>query len=202
MTIASVSQPVRGNGHPVLQLLFLFGLFLLGFGCFRYLRFTIQWLNYLFAFGVLCLPFATLRSIARLPKIPKVFGFIIISPILLVSLSLIAISVACDIELHPYTKDSCLQDLSQVEQAGYSVHLIQDTCGGAIAGVSWEVEQRKTVLPGLYVFRPIDYLPVGDNGRISSTGADSIEVNIPYDERDALRPAIKRGYMLKRHVYF
>src|SRR5437879_1858154 len=160
-------------------------------------------LNYLFGWGVACLPFFALRPLSQLPRIPKVLGFVLVSPLLLVCLLMIAVSVACDFDLHPYSKDSCTQELERIEQHGYSVHFILDGCGGASQGFILDVEKRMKALPGIYVFRTVDSFDGAYEGTMRSVGENQIHVHIPMGvPGSGWRQEVDRDYRLKRHVYF
>ena len=113
------------------------------------------------------------------------------------------ISVACDFELHPYSKDSCLQDLKEIEQDGYSVHLILDGCGGATQSFMLDIEQRMTLVPGLYAFRSIDFFDGAYDGTMTLVGSNQVHVHIPKGVvGSGWYRKVDRTYRLKRHVYF
>ena len=112
-------------------------------------------------------------------------------------------SFACDFDLHPYSKGSCMQELGAIEQNGYSVHFIRDGCGGAAQNFILDIEQRALVLPGLYLVRPVDAFDGAYEGRMTSAGANSIRVQIPKGvEGSGWNKEIDRTYTLKKHVYF
>ncbi len=196
-----MNQPAtQASSHPIRNLLLLAIAFVLGIGCTRWFRFSAAALNYIFGFCILCLPFLALVPLQRLPRISKVCGFVLISPLLILCILMILMMATCDFDLHPYAKGSCLQELQRVEQIGYSVRLIQDECGGPLTGTAVAVEQRMRLLPGLYVVRNIDYIDRASEGRLTVVGANEIHVHVP--EGYGLPEAIDRTYALKRHVYF
>jgi hypothetical protein len=186
-------QPAALKLRPVRDLLLLCAVFLIGFACLRSLRFNSSLLNYIFA----------LRPIWQLGKLPRIIGLVLASPLLFLSLLLILASATCDFDLHPYTKDSCLQDLERIELSGYSVHLIQSGCGGVLVGSSLTIEQRKPIFPGLYLFRSVDFFDGAYEGQIRSVGVDKIYVHIPMGvQGSGWHQQIDRTYALKKHVYF
>jgi hypothetical protein len=182
----------------VLGLAFVVGIFLL-----RHLRFSNASLNYIFGWALLCIPFIALRPISKLPRIPKVIGLVLVSPLLLLCLFMAMMSVACDFDLHPYSKGSCRQALESVEQDGCSVYLIRDGCGGALASWSLFVEQRRQLFPWIYVFRSVDFFDQAYEGSVTSAGANKIRVQIPKGTNGSgWNQEIDRTYTLKRHLYF
>jgi hypothetical protein len=117
-----LSQRESESKSQAFRHLLLLGVFLaVGFGCSRSFRFTIPLLNYIFGVAVLCIPFLAVRPLWHLPRIPKLLGFILVSPLLLVSLLMIVGLVACD--LNPSNK-GCMRELENIQQNGYSVHLV------------------------------------------------------------------------------
>jgi hypothetical protein len=172
----SASQSVA---HPIRSLLLLASTFALGFGCTQWFRFSSAASSYTFGFCLLCVPFLALGPLLQLPRISKVIGFVVISPLLVLCLLTVLVAATCDFDLHPYSKGSCLQELQRVEQAGYTVRLIKDECGGALTGVAVAVEQRARLLPGLYVVRTVDYVDRAYEGQITAVGSNEIQVHIP-----------------------
>lgn len=193
-------RAAQSGAHPIRNLLLLGIAFVLGLGCTRWFRFSSAALNYAFGFSLLCVPFLALRPLLQLPRISKVFGFVLISPLWILCVLMTLMMATCDFDLHPYSKGSCLQELQQVEQTGYTVRLIQDECGGALTGTAVAIEQRMRLLPGLYVVRNVDYIDRAYEGRITVIGANEIYVQIP--KGYGLPADIDRTYTLKRHVYF
>lgn len=193
----------QSKSHPIRNLLILTLAFVGGLECFQLFRFTLPVLNYAFRWAVLCIPFVSLRPVAQLSRIPKVIGFVLVSPLLLFSLLMILASVSCDFDLRPYSKNSCLQELDRIEKDGYSVHLIRDGCGGAMVSFSLSIEQRRQLLPGLYVFRSIDFFDNAYEGTIVSVGENQIHIHVPKGvEGSGWNREVDRTYMLKPHVYF
>jgi hypothetical protein len=190
----------QSSAHPIRNLLWLAFAFVLGIGCTRWFRFSNAGLNYAFGFCVLCVPFLALRPLLQLPRISKVFGIVLISPLLILCVLMTLMMATCDFDLHPYSKGSCLQELQRVEQTGYTVRLIQDECGGPLTGTAVAVEQRMRLLPGLYVIKNVDYIDRAYEGRITVIEANEIHVQIP--KGYGLPAGLERTYTLKRHVYF
>jgi hypothetical protein len=193
-------RAAQSGAHPIRNLLLLAISFVLGIGCTRWFIFSSAALNYAFGFCVLCVPFLALHPLLQLPRISRVFGFVLISPLLILCALLTLMMATCDFDLHPYSKGSCLQELQRVEQTGYTVRLIQDECGGPLTGTAIAIEQRMRLLPGLYVVRNLDYIERAYKGRITVIGANEIHVQIP--KGYGLPAGIDRTYTLKRHVYF
>lgn len=166
--------------HPTRTLILLALAFVLGELCFRNFRFTHSLPNYLFQGSLLVLPFFAIRSLLQLSKIAKFLGFIVLSPILFVSLLFMIFFATCGApELARNDTSGCMKELQQIKEATYSVHMVRDGCGGAMVSFIVIVEQRIPVLPGLYRFRVIDAFDSAYEGRLTSVGPNQIRVQIP-----------------------
>jgi hypothetical protein len=192
----------KSKPDPIRILLFL-GLLVIGFAFSRMLRFTKPLFNEILWFGSLFLPFLAIRPLLELPKIPKRLGLILLSPILLLSLLMMAMSVACDKLDWVNENPPCTHQLGEIRQAGYSVNLIFEDCGGAIDSTYVLVEQRKTLFPGLYLYRTVEIFDSAYEGTITPAGPDQIRVHIPEGAAGSFwNKEVDRVYKLKRHVFF
>jgi hypothetical protein len=185
--------------RPVRNLVLLGLAFIAGLVCWRCLWFTQPLLNAFFVVAVLALPFLALRPLSQLPGIPKVIGRIALTPVLILSPLLALVFVACGDLQHRLSKESCLQEVARIDQAGYSVHLLYDLCGGPAVGVTLFAEQRMPLLPGLYFVRSVDVFDEASEGNLSVVGPNQVRVQIP---RSSWHQEIDRVYHLKPHVYF
>jgi len=121
-------------------------------------------------------------------------------PLSLFMVFMIILSAGC--ELSQMNK-GCVQELGQIEEDGYSVHLILEDCGGAIGSRLLSVVQRRPVLPGLYLFRSVDLFDGAYEGRMTSVSPNEIRLQIPRGvEGSYWKQEIDRTYALKRYVYF
>lgn len=204
LSVTDPDSPVKPPSSRAIRHLFYLGIALvLGFACCEFFRFTVAALNYVFGASVLCIPFAALRPVSRLSRIPKVIGFVLISPVLLLSLLMMLFSVSCDFDLHPYTGNSCLQDLETIEEGACSVHLILDGCGGATQSYMLEVEQRRMLVRGLYAFRSIEMFDSAYEGTMTSLGPNQIRVQIPKGvDGSGWYRDVDKTYTLRPHLYF
>jgi len=191
---------------PLRRLLLLGIAFVFGIVWTTSCRFTQPLLNGAVFCAILFLPFLAIRPLLKFPPIPKVFGLVLLSPILLLSLFLILYSVACEtsISSHEDAKGGCIFHLGTARQGGDSVDLIRDNCGGVLAGSMVLVEQRKPLFPGFYIYRTLAVFDDAYEGTIETTGADQIRIHIPQgvDANGTHEENIERIYTLKRHLFF
>lgn len=173
---------------------------LLGYLCITALRFTHEWLNFIFACAFLLLPFLAIRPVFRLGGWSGRIGVIVLTPMLAISLVFLSFNLACgNFGRHP----ELVRDLSTIEQDGYSVHLIRDTSGGALGPHGLIVQQRRTVVPGLYLFRSVDFLNHATDGTLTAATPDGVRVHVSKAEAGSIwNVKSDAAYSLKRHVYF
>lgn len=192
------------NEHPLRRLGLLAVGFALGIKFFDYFRFTEPVLNYALALGVLAIPVFAFRIVLKLSRMPRLFGSIFLSLLLSAELIFVMLFIACgSIELHPDGPKSCVQELGTVQQDKYSVHLLRDGCGGAAVSFSVYVEQRLSLLPGLYMFRVLDDFYGAYEGTLTPVGPNEVRLQIPIGvEGSNWHKTIDRTYSLRPHVYY
>ena len=164
-------------------------------------QFTMPLLNYIFVAALLCFPFTAIRPLSQLSRWPRLAGFILLVPLLLICVLLMVISLSCGrLELHHGRADSAIQVVDNIEQDGYTVHLLWDAGPPLVSTFLW-VQQEKPILPGLQLVRVVDTFD-GENpsGKLTSEGISNIRLRIPPTSN---RPEeVNRVYRLKRWVYF
>jgi hypothetical protein len=180
----------------------------------RLFRFTFPALNYIFVAAVMSVPFFALRHILNLPRIPRVLACIAIFPVLGLILLMTLFSLTCspEIEWRHYSKGSCIQEVARVQQQGYSVHLLHDCGFGAPVSDSAWLEQRRPLIPGLYLRRVLDDFDpyYGDHqAALTTIAVNRVRLQIPVGLAGTAEgrltgnlAAVDRVYELKRHVYF
>jgi hypothetical protein len=152
----------------------------------------------------LALDALAIGPVLKLGRVPKVFGLVLLSPVLLISLTLMLFLAACETSItsREDAKGSCVWRLGEVKQNSYSVDLVQDECGGVLGTSAIFVEQRKSLFSGFYFFRTIAVFDppyqggIGTAGQagIETVGAGQVRVRIP--ER-----GVDRVYTLKGRFF-
>lgn len=195
------TEPTHVWRQPVRRIFLLSALFILGYICTRIFEFSQPLLNYLFVLLVMSLPFFAIYPIRRLSKLAKIAGYVIVSPLLLIEIFLLLGFVACGSpEVHHYRADSCVQEEQHLEQDGYSVHLLHDCGGGATVDNSQWIEQRKEVVPGLFLVKTVDEFYGAARAEMSFTGENQLFLRRYQGETpEGIEDHV---YPLKSHVYF
>lgn len=187
------------RSNAVRQLLFIAALIGLGYVCMRTLRFTHDGLNLAFVCGFLLVPFLAVRPVLQLRRWPKVVTTILLAPLLALALVCLLITVTCDVPALVQHRQLS-RELSSVQQRHYSVHLLwQETAGGAVGPHGVGLEQRMFVVPGLYMWKQLDYFEGASEGSLSAMRADKIRLHIP---NSVSHQEVDEVYSLKRRVYF
>ena len=90
-----------------------------------------------------------------------------------------------------------------LQQGQYSVHLAWvETAGGAVGPHGVSLEQRRTILPGIYAVRDLDYFEGASEGNISFVGPDRVSLYLPIAGYNKDQKDVRRTYSLKPWLYF
>jgi len=166
----------------------------------RTLRFTHHGLNVAFVF--LSIPLFAVRPALRLPRWPKTLTLALLMPLSAFSVVGLLGMVACDIPA-ALSHRQLSRELCALQQGQYSVHLAwEETAGGAVGPHGVSLEQRRSILPGLYVVKSLDYFEGASKGTLSWLGPDRVSLYIPIAGYDRDQKNVQRVYSLKPWLYF
>ncbi len=198
----SDSVPSNRNSRSVRRLVFLTALMVLMYLCMCALSFTNDGLNLAFGCLFLLLPFFAIRPALRLPRLAKMVALILLTPVLAFSCVGLMAMVACDIP-DAVSHRELSRELCTLHQGQYSVRLAwEETSGGAIGPHGVILEQRRTILPGLYARKTLDYFEGASDGSISFAGPDRVSLYIPIAGYALDQKSVQRVYSLKPWLYF
>lgn len=187
---------------PVRRLVFLVALAILMYSCMRTFRFTHDELNLAFGCLFLLLPFFAIKPALCLPRWAKITTLILLAPSLAFSVLGLTAMTACDIP-DAVNHVQLSRELCTLQHGDYSVHLAwEETAGGAIGPHGVSLEQRKTILPGLYLVKSLDYFEGASEGTLSWADADRVSLYIPIAGYYQDQHDVKRVYSLKHWLYF
>jgi hypothetical protein len=186
--------------NSVRQILVVAVLMTVGYVCIRTLRFTHGGLNFVFVCAFLITPSLAIRPVLRLRRLPKIFGIILLTPLLLLSLLLLLFTVTFG---DFGRRAELVRELSTIRQGRYSVHLVSDATGGALAPHGLSVEQRMTVAPGVYLVKYLDFIDEAHEGSLSAEAPDKVRVHVSKGIRGSRwEHGGDEVYSLKPCVYF
>jgi len=198
----SNSIPSNRGFNPVPQLAFLAVLMIFMYLCMRTLRFTNDGLNLAFGFLFLVIPFLAIKPALRLPRRAKIATLTLLVPLLAFSLVGLSAMVACDIP-DAVNHRQRSRELCTLQQGQYSVHLVwEETSGGAVGPHGVGLEQRRSLVPGVYAVRFLDYFEGATEGSLSFAGPNRVSLNIPIAGYKRDQRNIQRVYSLRRWLYF
>jgi len=153
----SGSAPSDPSSNPVRCLIVLAALAVLMYLCTRTFRFTHDGLNIAFGCVFLLLPFSAIKPALRLPRWGKITTLALLAPVLTFSLLGLSAMVACDIP-DAVRHVQLSRELSTLQHGEYSVHLAwKETAGGAVGPHGVSLEQRRSIFPGIYLVKSLDY---------------------------------------------
>jgi len=135
----------------VLQLLFLTVLMGIGYTCIRTLSFAVEPLNFLFVCVFHLIPFLAIRPMLRLHNWPKMVGLILLTPVLFLSSCFLLFMVACE---GPHWSGTRIQPLQTIRMGSSTVQLQRYDSGGGVGIHGLNLEQRRLIVPGLFVVNP------------------------------------------------
>ncbi|MGB7986326.1 MAG: hypothetical protein WCF54_14260 [Terracidiphilus sp.] len=166
------------------------------------LRFTNAGLNLAFGCLFLLLPAFAIKPALRLPRWAKIMTVTLLVPLMAFSMVGLLGMVACEIPA-AVNHRQLSRELCTLHQGQYSVHLSWDeTAGGAVGPHGVSLQQRRTILPGIYAVRFLDYFEGASEGTISFVGPDRVSLYIPIAGFDRDQINVQRVYSLKPWLYF
>jgi hypothetical protein len=170
--------------------------------CAQTLRFTNDWLNLGFKLLFFSVPLFAIRPVLHLPRKAKVWCAVVVAPML--AISLVALFFLAILDVPAAIKHvEMSRNLSTVVQGHYSVHLTWDESpGGAVGPHGVSLQQRRSIFPGVYAVRYLDYFEGASEGRLSLIGPDRVALYIPVAGYNLDQKNVQRVYSLKPWLYF
>ena len=190
-------KQAKGTRKSVRRLLILIGVMLVGYAFIALFRFAASWGNLIFVCAYLIVPFFAIQPLRRLSRPFKALGFVILIPVLL--LSVVNLSVFILGALDPALNR--IEPLQTVQQGRSSVQIVRYEHGGAVGIRGVYLEQRRSVVPGLYLVRSIDSFGYAHEAALSVDGPSRVRVHVKGSYNDA-HLVVERVYYLKPWVYF
>jgi hypothetical protein len=190
-------EQTKDTRKSVRRLLILIAIMLVGYACIEMFRFAAGLVNLIFVCAYLIVPFFAIRPVLRLSQPFKALGYFLLTPVLL--LSVVNLSVSILDALVPDLKR--IEPLQTIQQGRSSVQLGRYEHGGAVGVRGVYLEQRRPVLPGLFLVRSVDTFVYAHEATLSVDGPYRVRVHAigSYDDGHSV---VERVYSLKPWVYF
>ena len=178
--------------RSIQNLIVLAVLMSIGYAGTRALRFTVDILNPIFACVVCVLPFFAIRPLRAFPKWARVLGRVFLYPVLLLS--------ALDL-LGALGGWELTRPVQTLQQGSSTIKLDDYDYGGGVGVHGLRLQQRRLLVPGVYLVKTLDFFDDAREGAISVEGPDKIRAhskgNYSSDDYE-----VDRVYSLKPWVYF
>lgn len=193
-----MSEPTKETRKSFRQLLAIAPLLVIGYACVHTLRFTVGSLNLITDCMFYAVPILAIPPVLRLRKWARTLGFILLAPVLLLSSFLLLFTLVVDGLLGG---SEHTQPLQTVQQGSSTIQLQRYDYGGAVGVHGLNLEQRRLVVPGLYMVRSVDFFESAWEGTLSVEGPYIVKVQAKgnYYNNDY---EVDRTYSLKPWVYF
>ena len=193
-----MTDSTKAVGKSVRQLLVIAALMVIGYICTRTLRFTVDVLNLIFHCVVYAIPLLAIRPVLRLHRRPRIWGLILLSPLLLLSAFLLLFTIVFEGLLGPSERREPLQTF---QQGSSTIELQNYENGGSVGVHGLNLEQRRLIVPGLYMVKSVDFFDSAKEGTLSVEGPYTVRVHAKgnYDSNDY---QVDKTYHLKPWVYF
>jgi len=168
----------------------------IGYACTETLRFEVRALNFILICAFYAIPFLAIRPVLRLHQRPRRWGLILLTPLLLLSSFSLLFKL-----VGPFGRTERTQPLQTFQQGSSTIQLQRYEYGGAIGVHGLNLEQRRVIVPGLYMVRSIDFFDSAREGTLSVEGPYRVRVQAKgnYSSNDH---EIDRTYSLKPWIYF
>jgi hypothetical protein len=191
-------ESTQGTWKSARQVLAIAALWAIGYALVHTLRTTAEAMNWVFVYAWLALPFLAIRPVIRMQRQPKIWGFILLTPVLLVSGFLLMGTVVFYGLLGPSENKEPLQTF---QEGSSTIELQRYENGGGVGVHGLNLEQRRFIVPGLYLVRSVGFFDDAREGTLSQVGPFRVKVHAKgsYYSNDY---EVDKSYTLKPWVYF
>jgi len=198
----SGSVPSDRSLNPVRRLVFLAAFPIVMYFCMHTLRFTHDGLNIAFACLFLLLPLFAIKPALHLRDRAKIVAIVLLAPIWAFSFLGLLMTALNDIP-NAVNHRQLSRELCTLQQGQYSVRLAwEETSGGALGPHGVSLEQRRSILPGIYAVKSLDYFEGASEGSLSVVGPNRVALYIPIAGYYRDQKNVQRVYSLKPWLYF
>jgi hypothetical protein len=180
------------------QLLIVAALMGIGYICTQTLRFEIGTLNFILICVFYLIPFLAIRPVLRLHQRPRRWGLILLTPLLVLSSFFLLSKFVFDGFLGRAERT---QPLQTFQEGSSTIQLQRYEYGGAVGVHGLNLEQRKLVVPGLYMVRSVDFFDSARDGTLSVEGPYRVRVHAEGNYYSN-NYEVDKIYSLKPWVYF
>ena len=196
--MCKMTKPKNEARNSVWRLLLIAAVLVIGFTCMRTLSFTVWALNFLLKCAVYAIPLLAILPVLRLKQRAKIWGLILLTPLLVLPSLLLVFTVVFDGLLGGSERTEPLQTF---QEGSSTIQLQRYDYGGGVGVHGVNLEQRRLIVPGLFMVRSVDFFDSAQDATLSAEGPYRVRVhaNGNYYSNDN---EVDRVYSLKPWVYF
>jgi hypothetical protein len=195
--MCKMTKPRNETWNSVLQLLFIAAVLVVGYTCMRTLSFTVWALNFSLQCAVYAIPLLAVVPVLRLKLRARIWGLILLGPLFLLTSFLLLGTVVFDGLLGGRERKEPLQTF---QEGSSTIQLQRYENGGAVGVHGFNLEQRRLIVPGLYIVRSVDFFEWAREGTLSAEGPYRVRVHAKGGYSKDYE--VDKVYSLKPWVYF
>jgi len=170
----------------------------IGYTCTRTLSFEVGAFNFIFLCAFYLVPFLAIRPVLRLRQRPKIWGLILLTPLLLLC-SFLFLGKSVFEGLLGETERT--QPLQTFQQGSSTIQLQRYEYGGSVGVHGLNLEQRRLIVPGLYMVKSVDFFDSAREGTLFVEGPYRVRVHAKGNYYSN-NPEVDKVYSLKPWVCF
>jgi hypothetical protein len=193
-----MTESTKKTRNSAWQLLFIAALMVICYTCSCTLRLTVRELNSILDNAYLVVPFLAIRPVLGLQQQPRIWGLVLLTPLLLLSSFLLLFTVVFDGLLGGSERTEPLQTF---QQGSSTIQLQRYENGGAVGVHGLNLEQRRLIVPGLYLVRSVDFFDSAWEGTLSVEGPYRVRVHAKGNYYNN-NYGVDKSYSLKPWIYF
>lgn len=184
----------KETANSVRQLSVIAALLVIGYFCNRPVRFTVNFLNSILDCAFYAIPFFAIRPVLRLHQGPRVWGLILLAPLLLFSSFFLLVTVV-------FGGAERTETLQTFQLGSSTIELQRYENGGAVGVHGLILRQRRLIVPGLYMVKSVGFFDDAREAKLSVEGPYTVRVHAigNYYSNDY---QVDKIYHLKPWVYF
>jgi hypothetical protein len=183
--------------NSVWQLVLIAAVLAIGYTCMRTLSFTVWAPNFLLQCAVYAIPLLAVVPVLRMKLRARIWGLILLGPLFLLSSFLLLGTVVFDGLLGGRERKEPLQTF---QEGSSTIQLQRYENGGAVGVHGFNLEQRRLIVPGLYIVKSVDFFEWAREGSLSTEGPYRVRVHAKGGYNKDYE--VDKVYLLKPWVYF
>lgn len=196
--MCKMTNPKNETWNCVWQLLLIAAALVIAHTCMYTLSFTVRALNVLIECAVYAIPLLAVVPVLRLKKRARIWGLVLLSPVLALSSALLVFTV---VVVGLLGRSERIEPLQTFQEGSSTIQLQRYEFGGAVGVRGFNLEQRRLIVPGLYMVRSVDFFDYAWEGTLTAEAPYRVRVHAKggYNSNDY---EVDKVYILKPWVYF